>query len=288
MPLIHALETQRVKTPLRLEQRGALPFWPESFARAARIYAARRAALQSLEVETQPLPLAHAVDIGPFAQLDTPLATPQLADKILVMPARKDDQFARRIVHARTYDRGVPLPTILAHERRIGLHGILVEVIQNEAVDTVPRQRALTPDRQQTALMPDDLDLVRRAHIPCGLAAALDARFGKQLSILLRLDYTLHAAVEFRCQRGRIGCHRHFRIGRQAQHVCWQQGARAHALAVLRRHRDHQAAHTPRGKHLQQTVIYLVERLHLEKRIYRDGKVGKRRHERRLSGRHLR
>ncbi len=156
----------------------------------------------------------------------------------------------------------------------MGLHGILVEVVEDEAVDAVARERPLAPHRENRTAAADDLRLVGRADISRGLRAALDGCFGKEFAVLARLDDALHAAVELRGEHPRVGGDRHATVGVEPQQVGGQQRRSPDALAVLRRHGDDQAADAPLGEGLQQPVIGSVKGLQLQKRVDRTGEVG--------------
>ena len=259
MPLVHALEPQRVEPPLLGQQRGAVALLPQRLARAPRIDLGGGSGLERLEVQMQPRIGGQRVELRPLGRLDDPLALPERADQILLVPAREDDQFARQVVHARPHDRRIPLPAVFAHERRIGLHRILVEVVENEAVDAVARERTLAPDRQQPAPRSDDLDLFGRAEVAGGLPAALDRRAGEARRIFGRLDDALHAPVEFRGQRRGIRGDGDAQIGVESQQIGRQEHRGADALSVLGRHGDDQAADASRGESLQHPVVGAVE-----------------------------
>ena len=215
----------------------------------------------------KPLAGLQRFELRPAGQLHDRLARHDGADEVLFVPTREDDQFARGVVHARTHHRGVPLPAVGADERRIGLQGILVEVVEDEAVDAVARQRALAPHREQTAPAADDLDLVGRADVVGRPGAALDGGGGEDVAVFARLEDALHTAVELRGQRPRVGSDRHPAVGVEPQHIGRQQRGGPHALAVLGRHGDDQPPHTPPGEGFQHTVIVAVEALQLQKRI---------------------
>jgi len=185
-------------------------------------------------------------------------------------------------VHPRAHHRSVPLPAVLAHERRIGLHGILIEVVEQETVDAVARERTLAADRQQTALVPHDLDFVGRADVFGRFRAALDRRVGKEFAVFGRAEDALHAAVELRRQRRRIGGDGDPQIGIESQQIGRQQRRRPDALAMLGRHGDHQAADAPFGEGFEHAIIGAVEPLQFQKRIDRKCIIGKRNHRREM------
>lgn len=191
------------------------------------------------------------------------------------MPAGEDNQLARGVVHAGADHRGVPLPAVGADEGRVGLDGILVEVVEDEAVDAVARERALAPDREQTAAAADDFHLVGRADVARRARAALDGRLGEEGGILRRFEDALHAAVELRGQRAGIGGDGHPQVGVEPQQVGRQERRGADALAVLRRHGDNQSRDAPAGKGLEHAVVDPVEGLQLEKGVDLERKVGK-------------
>ncbi len=250
-----------------------MPLGPQRLARGARVDPARRVALHRLEIQAQPVVGPRAIDIAPLAQIDASLPSAQHADQILLVPAREDDEFARRVVHSGPHHRGVPLQTVLAHDGRIGLHRIFVKIVEYEAVDAVARKRTLAADREDAAVAPHDLGLVGGAEVLRRLSPALYARRGKDLAVLRRLDDTLHAAVELIGQRRRIGGYGHPPIGIETENIGGQQRARPDALAVLRRHGYHEFADAPRGEGLQQTVIGGVKGAQLQKGVYPSGEV---------------
>ena len=124
--------------------------------------------------------------------------------------------------------------------------------------------------------MSHNLELVGRAYVFGRLRAALDRGFGKQHAVFCRVDDALYAPVETRGERRRIGSDGDTQVGVEPQHVGRQQGGGPHALAVLRRHRYHQPAHTSGGKLLEQTVVCEMESLQFEKRIYLGGELRER------------
>ena len=247
---------------------------PQRFAGLPGVDAGGRAAFQGLEIEVQPPVGGQALQLRPFAQLLDRLAGREGADQILLVPAREDDQFARGVVHAGPHHRGVPLPAVGADERRIGFERILIEVVQHEAVHAVARQRPFAPDGEQSAPAADDLDLVGRADVARGLRPLLDGRAGEKGGVLPRFEDALHAAVELRGQRPRVGGDGDPQVGVQPQQVGREQRRGPDALAVLRRHGDDQPPDAPRGESLQHAVIGPVEGLQFEKGIDAEGEIG--------------
>ena len=267
MALIHGFELQGIEPPFGLEQRHAVLLFPQCCALRPRIDLRRRRALDGLEIQVQPRVGSQRVELRPVAQLRDRFARREGADKVLLVPAREDDQFARSVMHARTHHRGIPLPTVGTDQRRIGLQGILVEVVEDEAIDPVARKRTFAADRKQSAPATDDLHLVGRTDVAGRLGALFDGRGGKQRLVFARFEDALHAAVEFRSQSPRIGGDRNPAIGIEPQHVGRKQGRGADALAVLRRHGDDQPTDAPSGEGLQHPIIGPVKGLKFEERV---------------------
>ena len=235
------------------------------------------ARLERLEIEVEPPLRRRPLQLAPAHKIRDRLPPADPPDQVLLMPARKDDQLARIVVHAGLDHRGVPLPAILPHDRRIGLHRILVEVVQDEAVDPVSGQRPFAADREQTAPAADDLHLVGRAQVFGRSCPPLDGGLGEECGILGGVDDPLHAAIELRGERGRIGGDGQPQVGIAPQQVGGQQRRRSDTLAVLGRHRHDQAADAPLGKCLQNTIVGSMEPLQLQKGVDPRGKVAKKR-----------
>ena len=234
-------------------------------------------AFERLEIQVQPRVGRQPVELRPAGEFDDGFTRGERADKVFLVPACEDDQFARGVVHARPHDRGIPLPAIGADDGRIGFEGILVEVVEDEAVDTVTRERAFAPDGEQSAAAADDLHFVDRTDITGRFRTLFDGRGGKKRGIFARFDDALHAAVEFRSQRPGIGGDRNAQVGIKPQHVGRKQCRRADALAVLGRHGDDQTPDAPGRESLQHTVIRPVEGLQLEEGIDRQRECAERR-----------
>ena len=232
----------------------------------------------------QPCVGGQPVELRPAGEFDDGFTRGERADKVFFVPTSEDDQFARGVVHARPHDRGIPLPAIGADDGRIGFEGILVEVVEDEAVDAVTRERPFAPDGEQSAAAADDLHFVGRTDITGRLRPLFDGRGGKKRGIFARFDDTLYAAVEFRSQRPGIGGDRNAQVGIEPQHVGRKQCRRADALAVLGRHGDDQTPDAPGGKSLQHTVIRPVEGLQLEEGIDRQRECAQRRGHTRSGG----
>ena len=276
MPLVHGLELQRVEPPLGREQGRTVLHLPQRLARPPGVDFGGGRHLERLEIEVEPLVVPQGAELLPAPQRNHLFALHDGAYQVLLVPARKDDQLARRIVHAGAHDRGVPLPAIGADEGRIGFEGVLVEVVEHEAVDAVAGERPLAPDRQQTAPVSDDFDLVGRADVVGRLVAALDGGGGENIAVLARFEDALDAAVEFRRQGPRIGSDGDTAIGVGPEDVGGQQRSGPHALAVLGRHGDDEPPDLPAGERLQDAVISAVERLQLQERIDRQREIGER------------
>ena len=272
--LIHALELQRIEPPLGIEQCGAVLLGPQGGTRRTRVDLGGRRSLERFEIEVQPAVAAEFVQLAPRAQSDEPLAAHERADQILVVPAREDDQLARSVVHAGSDHRRVPLPAVLAHERRVGLQSVLVEVVEYETVYAIARERTLAAHGENAAAPAHDLGLVGRADAAGRLGTPLEGRFGKERGIFGRVDNALHAAVEPGGQCSGIGGDSHPQIGVEPQQIGRQEGRGADALAVLRGHRDDQTADAPRSEGFEHAVVGAVERLQFEKRIDAERKIG--------------
>ncbi len=237
-----------------------------------------RRRLEGLEVEVQPHVGRRRVELLPRPQLDHPLTPQQPADQVLVVPARENDQFARAVVHARAHDRRIPLPAILAYDGRVGLHRVLVEVVEDEAIDPVARERTLAPDGEQPAPAADDLHLVGRADVVGRPGPALDRGGGKVRGVLLRVEDALHAAVKLRGERRGVGGDGHAQVGIEAQQVGGEERGSSRALAVLGRHGDDEPPDAARGERLQHAVVGPVEGPQLQEGIDLAGEVGQRGH----------
>ncbi len=131
VPLVHRLELQQIEPPFGCQQRSAVLLLPQRLSRKTRIDRRRRPALERLEIEVQPAVGRQRIELLPSQQLLDRLALADRADEILLVPAREDHQFARGVVHPRPHHRGVPLPAVGPHDRRVGLKRILVHIIIN-------------------------------------------------------------------------------------------------------------------------------------------------------------
>ncbi len=276
MPLVHRFELQRIEPPFGRQQRSAVLLLPQRLSRKTRVDRRRRPALECLEIEVQPAVGRQRIELLPCQQVLNRLALADRTDEVLLVPACEDHQFARCVVHPRPHHRGIPLPAVGPHDRRVGLERILVEVVEDEAVHAVARQRTLAPHRQQPAAASDDLDLLGGADVARRFRAALDRRRRKEGSILARFEDPLHPAVEFRGQGTRIGGDRHAAVGVETQHIGGQERRGPEALAVLRGHGDNQPADAPRGESLQHPVVGEVEGLQLQEGIDPKGEISKR------------
>ena len=250
---------------------------PKRFARFTGIDRRRRTRFESFEVQIEPGIGRQRIELRPVGELDERLPAAERADQILLVPAREDDQLAGEVVHTGLHDRGVPLPTVLPHDGRIGLHRIFVKVVENEAVHTVARERPLAADREQAAPVTDDLHLIGRTQVLRRPGSPLDGRFREKGCIFGRIDDTLHAPVELRSQRSRIGGDGDPQIGIAPQQVGGQQGRSPDALAMLGRHGDDKPADAPGGECLQYAVVGLVKPPELQKGIDSGGKQAERR-----------
>ena len=103
-------------------------------------------------------------------------------------------------------------------------------------------------DREQAAPVTDDLHLVGRTQVLGRFGSPLDGRFREKGRIFGRIDDTLHAPVELRSQRSRIGGDGDPQVGIAPQQVGGQQGRSPDALAVLGRHGDDQPADARRQR----------------------------------------
>lgn len=153
----------------------------------------------------------------------------------------------------------------------------LIKVVENEAVHTVARERPLAADREQAAPVTDDLHLISRTQVLRRPGSPLDGRFREKGRIFGRIDDTLHAPVELRSQRSRIGGDGDPQIGIAPQQVGGQQGRSPDALAMLGRHGDDKPADAPGGECLQYAVVGLVKPPELQKGIDSGGKQAERR-----------
>ena len=108
---------------------------PERFARFTGIDRRRRTRFESFEVQIEPGIGRQRIELRPVGELDERLPAAERADQILLVPAREDDQLAGEVVHTGLHDRGVPLPTVLPHDGRIGLHRIFVHIVINFVAD---------------------------------------------------------------------------------------------------------------------------------------------------------
>lgn len=152
-----------------------------------------------------------------------------------------------------------------------------IKVVENEAVHTVARERPLAADREQAAPVTDDLHLISRTQVLRRPGSPLDGRFREKGRIFGRIDDTLHAPVELRSQRSRIGGDGDPQIGIAPQQVGGQQGRSPDALAMLGRHGDDKPADAPGGECLQYAVVGLVKPPELQKGIDSGGKQAERR-----------
>lgn len=154
---------------------------------------------------------------------------------------------------------------------------LTIKVVENEAVHTVARERPLAADREQAAPVTDDLHLISRTQVLRRPGSPLDGRFREKGRIFGRIDDTLHAPVELRSQRSRIGGDGDPQIGIAPQQVGGQQGRSPDALAMLGRHGDDKPADAPGGECLQYAVVGLVKPPELQKGIDSGGKQAERR-----------
>ena len=176
--LIHSLKTYGIESAFLLKQSHTLTLGPQSLTRLTRVNFGRRAGLNSLQIKMQPA-IANTLHILPRLHIHNTLHRTQRTDEILLVPASEDYEFLRRVVHTGLHYRCVPLPAVLAHDRRIGLHGILIEVVKDKTIDTVTRKRTLTTHREQATIVTDNLHLVGCADILRRATALLDTRFGE-------------------------------------------------------------------------------------------------------------
>lgn len=179
MSLIHALETEWVEFHPFGEQPGTMTFPPQRFSLGPRVYLGRRRTFDGFEIQQQPTVPVFPFDLVPRLQLRHLLFGDQPAYKVLLMPPGKYDKFARSVVHPRPYHRSVPLPTVLPNQRRVGLHGILIQVVQNEYIHPVSRQGTFPADRKEFAAAAYHFRHIRRTHIIRPFSRPFYRRSGK-------------------------------------------------------------------------------------------------------------
>ena len=133
------------------------------------------------------------------------------------------------------------------------------------------------PTESRPPPVTDDLHLISRTQVLRRPGSPLDGRFREKGRIFGRIDDTLHAPVELRSQRSRIGGDGDPQIGIAPQQVGGQQGRSPDALAMLGRHGDDKPADAPGGECLQYAVVGLVKPPELQKGIDSGGKQAERR-----------
>ena len=181
------------------------------------------------------------------------------------------------------------LETCKSIERRLGRtgvphHCIFIEVIQDETIDAIARQRPLAPDRDERAAVVDNLHLIGRTDVALWLGALFDGGRGKALGIFARVEDALYTPVELRSQQPRIGGNGDATIGIEAQQISRQEGRSSDRFAVLRWHGHHQTTNLATRKGLQHAIIDAMEALQFEKGIDLLGKIEKGHRKDRKSG----
>lgn len=112
-------------------------------------------------------------------------------------PAREDEQFLRVVVQPGFDDGVVPVPRVVADERRVGLLRIFVQVVQDEYVDRPAGQRSVAADAQQPASGADQFELLGRAQSAAILGGrAFEAGSGENAPVSGCVHEPLNLPVE--------------------------------------------------------------------------------------------
>lgn len=119
------------------------------------------------------------------------------ADQVVLVPAREDEQFLRVVVQPGFDDGVVPVPRVVADERRVGLLRIFVQVVQDEYVDRPAGQRSVAADAQQPASGADQFELLGRAQSAAILGGrAFEAGSGENAPVSGCVHEPLNLPVE--------------------------------------------------------------------------------------------
>ena len=110
-------------------------------------------------------------------------------DQVVLVPACEDEQFLRVVVQPGFDDGVVPVPRVVADERRVGLLRIFVQVVQDEYVDRPAGQRSVAADAQQPASGADQFELLGRAQSAAILGGrAFEAGSGENAPVNLPVE----------------------------------------------------------------------------------------------------
>ena len=127
---------------------------PQRLALAARIGRSGRRLFDRFEIQHQPAVGRQCAELRKVGQSDDPFVRGDASGQVLFVPAGADDQLLRAVVQARARYRVVPLPRVVAHQRRIGLQRVLEQVVEDQQVHRVAGERSFAPDREQAAALP--------------------------------------------------------------------------------------------------------------------------------------
>jgi len=250
---------------------------PQRLALVARIGRSGRRLFDRFEIQHQPAVGRQRAELRKVGQPDDPFVRGDASGQVLFVPAGTDDQLLRAVVHARY--RVVPLPRVVAHQRRIGLQRVLEQVVEDQQVHRVAGERSFAPDREQAAALPGEVELLGGADQISGpgggrggslffVSGTSVQRFEpgvrEKFCVGSAVDQLLDAAVKARREPQVVRRERDAQAGADAQRIGGQQHRRAERLAVLRRYRDDQPPDEPFGKGVQGTVIGGVERCRAE------------------------
>jgi len=173
-----------------------VPGRPERLALSARVGARGRALFDRLEIESEPRGRPGR-SLPDFVYVRYGLPGGDPADQVVLVPAREDEQFLRVVVQPGFDDGVVPVPRVVADERRVGLLRIFVQVVQDEYVDRPAGQRSVAADAQQPASGADQFELLGRAQSAAILGGrAFEAGSGENAPISGCVHEPLNLPVE--------------------------------------------------------------------------------------------
>ena len=157
-------------------------------------------------------------------------------------------------------DAVVPVPDVFSHQRGVGLHGIFVEVVQDEDVDGISGKGAFPAHGQQTAGLTSDIEFLATAdHSRIVFSGGFETGGGEYAFIEGGVDQLLDAAVEAAGEGLVVGGEDDSQGGIQPQQIGGQQPGGSGGFSVLRGHGDDQVADFPSGKSIQYPIVGLVE-----------------------------
>ena len=228
---------------------------PKGLARQARVLFIARAFLADRR-QAEDLPLV-ARGVGHLPQ--------QAAGQVVAVPAGVGEHDPGVGGKPRVQVAGIPLPDLLPHDGAFRILALAEGVVDDHAVGRVAHDRIAHARRAETAAAAGDLEQVhgatgrhrgRRSNL---LAVELD--LGKNLSIDFADHGPLHVAVHGHRQVVGVRAVDQPHVGVAAQNVGGKAAGDEFALAVLRRHENHQPPASACGyavEHLRQPHVVPV------------------------------